>query len=212
MKKSNFFLTLFITVSISIVSAQKKEVYVNDDLELISKQEYDRNSGDDYFNLKFDADSIYLNVSVKRIKKGKISNSQLNALKSNLATSSAYFDKDDIIVINYYPGQDAYNSSGDKEMTRKNYQEYLKRLKKNQNIKQFFVYKSPEGTAAYGNINWIKDKNKLIETIFFAIHYPCNSTVIIDSNGNYYSHRGENNVSAVFKILKEKKTFKNTAN
>lgn len=212
MRKSNLFLILFITVSISFLSAQKKQVYVNDDLEYISKQEYDRNSGDDYLNLKFDADSIYLNVSAKRIKKGKISNSQLNALKADLAISSAYFDKEDKIVIYYYPGQDACNSSGNKEMTRMNYQEYLKKLKKHQNIKQFFVYKSPEGTAAYGNIDWIKDKNKLIETLFFPVHYPCNSTVIIDGYGNYYSRRGENNINEVFKILKDKKTFTNTAN
>lgn len=211
MKKSFQILILLTITNISFVFAQKKEVYVNDNLEYISKKEYDGNKGGDYMNLKFDADSVYLNISVKRIKKGKITPDQLTAIKANLSSDAMHFVKDDIIVIDYYPGKDACNSSGDKEMTRKNYQEYLKKFKKNQNIKQFFVYKSPEGTAAYGNINWIKDKNKLLETLFFAIHYPCNSTVIIDSNGNYYSHRGENNINEVFKLVKEKRTFQNAA-
>jgi hypothetical protein len=47
-----------------------------------------------------------------------------------------------------------------------------------------------EGTEEYGKLNWIKDKDKIIETIFF-LHYPCNSVVLLDLFGNYYSYRGK---------------------
>lgn len=206
------FIILFIFINISTVLSQKKELYVNDNLEEISKTEFDRNTGDDYLNLKFDGDTVYVNISAKRIKKGKISTSELEAIKSNLTPSPTNFDQDDFIVIYYYPGKDAYNSSGNKEMTRQNYQSYLTKVKKYPHIKQFFVYKSVEGTEEYGAIDWLKDKNRLIETLFFSVHYPCNSTLIIDGLGNYYAHRGENNISEIFKIIGKKHSFQNADN
>lgn len=201
------FLIVFIVTNIFTVQSQKKELYANDDLEEISKTEFDLNTGNDYLNLKFDVDSVFVNISAKRIKKGKINESQMEDIQFNLALKATNFNKNDKIVIYYYPAKDICNSGGDKEITRKNFQSYLTKLKKNPQIKQFFVYKSKEGTEEYGDIKWIEDANKLIESLFFKVHYPCNSIVIIDNNGNYYVHRGESNINEVFEVLK--KNFQN---
>ncbi|MBE0391298.1 biopolymer transport protein ExbD [Flavobacterium sp. 7E] len=207
MKTTLPFLIVFILTNIFTVQSQKKEFYANDNLEQISKTEFENNTGDDYLKLKFDVDSVFVNISTKRIKKGKINEIQLEAIKSTLALKATNFNENDKIVIYYYPGKDVCNSGGDKEMTRQNFQSYLKKLKKHPKIKQFFIYKSKDGTEEYGDIKWIEDANKLIESLFLKIHYPCNSIVIIDNNGNYYAHRGESNIDEVFEVLK--KNFKN---
>ena len=67
-----------------------------------------------------------------------------------------------------------------------------------ENISQYFIFKDEKSVNNFGKyFKWYLDKNQLIEKTFFKFHYPCGSYVIIRPNGNYYSQRGEYNISLI---------------
>lgn len=205
-------LILIFGFNVFIAFGQKKNVYVNEDLEVISKAEFNKkNFTSEYFNLKYETetDSVYANIIVKKVRKGKISLNLLDSIKLSLSSDINYFSENKFIVINYYPGKDNCNSSGNKDIAREGYRGFLRRISKKKNTKQFFVYKSIEGTEDYGKLSWIKDKESIIERIFFPLHYPCGSFVLIDSSGNYYSYKSEYILGNIFKLLKDENTFIN---
>lgn len=196
----------FITVS---TFGQKKEIYLNDDLVEITQADFKKTDIQyQFYNLRFELDTLIANVKVQRIRKGKISNEMLDSIKSELSTISGdSIPKNNFIVINYYHGLDRCNSSGDKSYVRAKYKRFLKKIKKNGNVSQFFMYKSPEGTKEYAKqLKWIKDEFGTIEKLFLPLHYPCGSYVLIDSDGNYYIQKGEYNIERIIDLLKDKKT------
>lgn len=193
--------------------AQKKEIYLNDDLIEITQTDFKKtNEPYKFYNLRFELDTLIANVKVQRIRKGKVSIELVNSIKSELSTISGdSIPKNNIIIINYYHGLDRCNSSGNKSFVRDKYERFLKKLIKMENVSQFFMYKSSEGTKEYGKqLNWIKDEFGTIEKTFFPLHYPCGSYVLIDTNGNYYVQKGEYNIERIIDLLKDKKaTFAN---
>jgi hypothetical protein len=201
------------TIILSLLSigafAQKKEIYLDDDsmsneeLIQISKNKFEINiKGYIYYNFKFDLDTLIVNVKVPRIKKGEISTKDLDSIKSELSTiSGGKISKEDLIVINYHNGLDSCNSTGIKGKG------FLKKLKKIENVSQFFMYRSPEGTEKFRKeLNWIEDKYGTIEKTFLPLHCPCGSYVLIDENGNYYIQKGEYSTATIIKLLKNKET------
>jgi len=73
--KKKLILIIFIGIYCPIIIAQKKEVYLNDDLKYISKLEFNSTIENfKYYTLKYDTDSVIINVKVERITKGKIKN------------------------------------------------------------------------------------------------------------------------------------------
>jgi len=209
----NLFILIFI-LTVTSISAQKKEVYLNDDLSEISQFEFNKkNDFYKYYSLQFETDSLITNIKVQRVKKGKISNEKLDSIKSELfKLSNQKIPDSNLIIINYYPGLDRCNSSGNKSMVRANYKRFLKNLKKFEGVSQFFVYKFPEGKEEYGeNLTWIKDNSGLIENTFLPIHYPCGSFVLINDEGDYYVNKGEYSIESIIDLIKDKKTtFANT--
>ncbi len=207
-------LTLILGLITVSTFAQKKEIYLNDDLIEITQSDFKKTDEQyKFYNLQFELDTLIANVKVQRIRKGKIASELLNLIKSEISTISGdTIPKNNFIVINYYHGLDKCNSSGDKSFVRAKYKRFLKKLKKAENISQFFIYKSPEGTKEYGKqLNWIKDEFGTIEKIFLPLHYPCGSFVLIDSEGNYYVQKGEYDIERIIDLLKDKKTtFANT--
>ncbi|MFT7898761.1 hypothetical protein VBY74_02140 [Tenacibaculum ascidiaceicola] len=188
-----------ITITVLIVSflhlysfGQKKELYVNDDLEYISKTEFDKKSEQPLdYNLRFELDSAYLNIKVSRYKKGKIELKVLDSIK-NIFFKNEEFNNNDIFLINYYPGNDKCSSNRYKSNFKSKYNQYRRKFKKIENLKQLFVYKSNEGLRGFGNkIKWQSDINNLVEYTFYPIPYPCGGYVILDNKGNYISERGE---------------------
>ena len=59
---------------------------------------------------------------------------------------------------------------------------------------------------------WFKDYYNLFEKIFFKIHYPCGSYVIIFPDNTFLSYFGEYNLDSIFDELKFKEKFDNKDN
>ncbi|WP_218597750.1 hypothetical protein [Polaribacter sp. NJDZ03] len=207
-------LTYFICLCSIISFGQKKEIYINDDLVKITKSEFNKEKDlHKSYNMRFELDTLIVNVKVQRVKKGQVSKIKLDSIRNELSTvSDQNIPENNILIINYYHGLDRCNSTGDKSYVRGKYKNYLRKLKKLKNVNQFFMYKSHEGTVEYGKqLNWIKDKSGTIEKTFLPIHYPCGSFVIIDENGNFYIQKGEYNIENIIDLIKnKKKTFANT--
>ena len=211
----NRILILFFISFIYNSFGQTKEIYLNDDLENISKSEYNRTNNEPTFNLKFDLDTLIVNVKVLRVKKGKISIQKLDSIKTYLSKSSGKeINENGIIVINYFPGLDRCNSGDGNPYLLEKYNRYLKKINRIKNVRSFFVFKSIEGTKKYGRkLEWIKDVGNIIEKTFFPIHYNCGSFALIDENGNYYLTKGEYDIEKIIDLIKDKeKTFANNNN
>ena len=203
--------TILIFLLLYIVSfAQSEEIYLNDDFELISKEEFlkETNYPSDY-NLKFKSDTTYVNVKVKRHKEGKIPMDIFNSIKETLETSTRKkIDSNDVFFINYYPGNGPCSSNGYKDNFRIMYNSFYKKFAKIENIKQFSIYSSSKKPKRFGSkIQWTPDVNNLIKSTFFPIHYPCGGYVAIKNDGTYISQRGEYCYSE--KLIREIKTFAN---
>ena len=203
-------ISLFLLISLNNSFGQTKEIYLNDDLKNISESEFNKPSKESNYNIRFDLDTLIVNVKVLRVKKGKISRQKLDSIKANLSKSSGNeIIKNGIIVINYFPGPDRCNSGPGSSYLREKYRRYLKKISQNENVSQFFVYKSIEGTKKYGRkLEWIADNGNIVEKTFFPIHYNCGSFALIDENGNYYLTKGEYDIEQIIKLIQNKeKTF-----
>ena len=209
--KKNLLLFL-IGMIINYSFGQTKEIYMDDDFKSISEAEFNKTTGELTFNLKFDLDTLIVHVKALRNKKGKISEQKLDSIKTILSKNSGKkINENGIIVINYFPGLDRCNSGPGSTFLRGKYSRYLKKIKRHENVFQFFVYKSIKGTKKYGRqLEWIPDSEHLIEKTFFPIHYFCGSFALIDENGNFYLTKGEYDIEKIIDLIKDKKnTFSN---
>lgn len=173
---------------------QKKELYVNDNFDHISKAEFNKKYSESlYYNLRIKSDSSYLNVKVSRSKKGRIELKILFSIKNIFYNNkSEEFSEKNLFLINYYPGKDNCSTNGYKLNFKTKHNQYRNKFEKVENLKQLFIYKTNRGLRGFGNeMDWQPDINNLIESTFFPIHYPCGGFVVIDNKGNYISGRGE---------------------
>ncbi|TDP58331.1 hypothetical protein [Flavobacterium dankookense] len=200
-------LTIIFCITSYFVLAQKKEYFLNDDFNFITETEFIKEHDNPLdYNLRLKLDTCFYNVKVSRYKKGKISLQLLDSIKTDLSSlSKEELKPEDILVINYYPGNTPCSSYGYMINFKNKHDTYFNEIEKIKNLKQFFIYKTPDNLKDFGSkIDWLRDKNRLIEKIFFPIAYPCGGYVIIDSNGNYICQRGEYCYSPSFiKRLKE---------
>lgn len=201
MKNYILYLVLLFTIK---SGAQKSTIYLDDSLNVISKLEFKKplKQYESITSIVFD--SVKAKVKFNKTYEGKLSDEEHKHLKEELISgSNIAILNDDIIVINYYPGKDKCNSSGNRDFVKNRYQDYNSQISKLKYVKQFFVYKELKGIENYGNLNWLADPNKLIESTFFKIHYPCGSYVIINKDGTYFSYRGEYNLSSILLAIKK---------
>lgn len=208
--KQRLAILLFI-ISNTILLAQKKEIFVTDDFISITETEYFAVSKDpSIISMRFETDTLAVNMVAKRVKKGTISKQSLDSIRNDLSKlSGKEISKENIIVVNYHHGKDKCNSGGSGRV-KSLYETYLKNIEKLSGVSQFFMYKSSEGKKKYGKkLRWIHDKNSMIESSFFPVNYPCGSFVLIDEKGNYYVRKGEYILSKIIDLLNNKQiTFK----
>lgn len=202
MKKIN--ILVFIFVSFISNAQDKKTYYFDEDSNQMNRSEFLKtNNGSNYFYQTFDIDTAYLSISFKRKNHRKLKSDQLKELVSTLEQVSKRDIKDsEFIVINYYPGKDRCNSG--KTQSSKNFTSaYLKQLNKIAPVSQFWIYKSIEETETNNNMDWLEDKNQIVEKLFFKFHFPCFSFVVIKPNGEFISYYGEHAMQTVLDVIKE---------
>lgn len=198
----NYIFTLLLLSGISGYS-QKKTSFYNERFEAISETTYRSQIGPGKLDLCFENDSLVVCVIVNRKNHGQLDQKDFLKLKSSLSPNQDL--NNELIVIIYYPGKDKCNDitepSGGSFFDR----DYMRKLKRIASVDHFWIYKDDENLHYYqpNEGNWQADKDKLVEQLFFKLHYPCFSTVVIDSKGNYIANFGEFGKTLVWDISKE---------
>ncbi|RZK11010.1 MAG: hypothetical protein EOO46_08400 [Flavobacterium sp.] len=187
-------IVLLLLLASSLAYCQKKEYYLNDDFIYISKSEFEtKHDHPAGYSLRFESDTAVTFLKVSRIKRGQIKLNLLDSIKrafSDNGKRTIY--PDDVLIINYYPGNDLSSSNNYKEHFKKRHKQYYRKIENIANVKQLFVYKSAEGLKHFGTkIKWQADLDHLIENTFYPVDYPCGGYIIIKSDGSYLSQRGE---------------------
>ncbi len=212
MKKLLCFIILIISLTLGY--SQKREVYVDDDLNNISKESFEQNRDlSKFLYLTFSDDSLIVNLKTERIVKGKISKENLSSIREFLVQSSGEKISDtNNLVINYWPGNQYCELPNDLRIMNQRTKAYQKKIAKIQNSSQFYVAADLNGIDKLGNIQWNLDSKSILKELFFKYPYTCGSFVLIDNQGNYYLFKGEYSYSQIFELLKKPKTtFANNA-
>ncbi|MBS9768735.1 MAG: hypothetical protein KGV44_14525 [Flavobacteriaceae bacterium] len=143
--------------------------------------------------LEIPGDSINHKRLIVRKKRGKINNRALLELLLKQHTKQE-IDSNKPIVVIYYPGKDACNSSGSATVeSRQKWFALLEAgIKQIAQIKPIYIFKDNDGLEKYdGILSWYKDPEGLFERLFFQYHYPCSSFVVISKDGEFISYFGE---------------------
>ncbi|WP_312089391.1 hypothetical protein [Chryseobacterium sp.] len=192
---------LFAIAAHQILFSQKKEIYINDNLEEISKDEYNKRNKNYRFQ-NIETDSILYKVRVEHEGNGKLTTSNLNIIKKRLNIPE---NNTKNIVINYYQGLDKCNKHSDTNpYVIDDIKTYTRKFKSiNSNL--YFVYREKNGLKnRLKKANWMDDTSGTIENLFFRMKYPCNSANVIFSDGHYKIFRGEYIWETVLNTAKEK--------
>jgi hypothetical protein len=188
-------ITLFIISVPQILFSQKKEIYINDNLEVISKEDY-KKRGENHRFQNIETDSVLYKVRVEHEGQGKLATIELNYLRKILNISEV---NNKNIVIHYYQGLDRCNQHSDtNQLVINDIKTYIRKFKKS-NLNLYFIYKETKGLKNRRNKTfWIDDTSGKIENLFFKMQYPCDSAIVIFQDGNYTIFRGEHNWQKVF--------------
>lgn len=207
-------LILFITFSISTYSFSQNSgtetdryTYFDENYDPISKTDfYKRLWEKELFSVQ--GDSSHHKILTSRGVHGKLeSRTYLDSLLS--ASTTKTIDSTKALVIIYYPGKDACNSSGSstRVSTRRWYNEMERKIRQLRSSNIIYVYKTEDGLYGRhdGYKEWIKDPGETIEKLFFKRHYPCSSFVVISKDGEYISCFGEFGKENVWKLTRKMK-------
>ena len=203
LKKLRFSLLLILTTSAGLFA--QTEVYVNEWRETITKEEFDKEESESYFYLDYDAEELIVHVKAKRVLKGQLDGMTHKLLRKSLyERSEKEFDRTSYLVIIYSPGMDECLRTGNRSSIRASHRRLNEEIENLEATDIFYVYNEPDANKTYGkNLNWIQDDPKTIQELFFPIHFPCGSFVLIDKKGNYYAFRGEYAAEQIIEGLNE---------
>jgi hypothetical protein len=160
-----------------------------------------------YIRLNFENDTCFIKKLVLRKTYGRLNQSDFDRLNSALNDGNLS-PKADFNIIQYHPGRDDCNSGRlyFKGRFSSFDSTYLRKLKKKMSYNNYRIYKK-DTRLVYTELDffeWQFDKNKTIENLFFKLHYPCMSFVIIDNlTKNYTAYFGEYSGNTVTEIAKE---------
>ncbi|MDC7996482.1 hypothetical protein [Gilvibacter sediminis] len=198
-------LTLLLILTTSAGLFAQTEVYVNEWRETITKEEFDKEETESYFYLDYDSEELIVHVKAKRVLKDRLDSRTHQLLRKSLyERSGKELDRKTYLVIVYSPGMDKCLRTGNRSSIRASHRRLNAEIENLEATDIFYVYNKPEANNTYGkNINWIQDDPKTIQELFFPIHFPCGSFVLIDKKGNYYAFRGEYAVDQIIEGLQD---------
>lgn len=200
-----FFVACLLTTS--GFSQSITDIYLDENGQKISKQEFKAHSENNvgYFYLEGISDNGKVFFMEKRLTTGRVSLQVVNDLRTHLQNiSHSEINKNNILVVNYYPGPDLCNQSGDLPRLNSRIKSYQRKINRQKNVSQFFIYKTDDGLGIKKeDLTWYPDENNLWQTHFFKYHYPCFSFVIVRPDGHFYLKKGEYHTRQVFKGLRE---------
>lgn len=205
MKSACIILTLFFWSS--ILSQTKKEKFYNESGLEVSKEKF-RKSIDHKVNIDsyFTNDSVIVGQLHSRINYSKLTLQELKSLQSYLfEISGRQVDSEKVIVINYFPGEDRIDEGKSQAYI---YQDnYMKKLIKEGNILQYWIYSSAINLEHHhrDRLIWLHDKKRIVERVFFPAYFRFGSTAVIMPDGRYYTYFGEYGPDEVFAGLNQLK-------
>lgn len=190
----------------TLFSQSKKIVFADENLKILTKNDFFNNPlKKDRYILTFENDSSTIKVKVDREKYGRLTKNRNRNIRSYLETlSSTKIDSTKTVIINYFPTADkCQGKSNWNKFFIKKCNNFVNQVKKNEKLTQYFIFKDKSSVKNFKKkFKWYLDTKQLIEKTFFKYHYPCFSYVIIKPNGNYYTVRGEYNISEIYKKIK----------
>lgn len=146
---------------------------------------------------------------VPRKSKGQLDSVVFVELKEYLEKlDTSWIAPDEKIVIVYFPGQDVCNQSMVNDSTQLMNALYypLKKEWGNEEhpVRLFYLFKKGVGDDLGENgIPWLEDAGEMVEKMYFKYHYPCYSSIIINTDGNYQTYFGKHSCLSVIKTVQK---------
>lgn len=192
MKKILFLIALAALTMSCSSSKTSRTKYFDESNNEISRSEF-RKYKSTYEYLEIPGDSANQKKLTLRENRGQISNRK--SLEKILKTENHIeIDSAKPLIIIYYPGQDKCNEVfvDRPDHLLQWYNELNRGVQKIAEIQPIYIYKNKIGLESLEpSMKWHPDPNETFENLFFKHHYPCQSFVVISSNGNYISYFGE---------------------
>jgi hypothetical protein len=184
-------------------NSQATEVYLDEENQTISKEEYYKNfDKTKYLYSRFDLDTTIVNLKTIKQVKGSISKPLLDSIKNGLnKQGKETLTENQTIVIRYYTTIDDCYIDYKNNLSQRYFDRKIKRAK---NTKHVYVLSRDKDFEEKVDKIWHSDPYRLIEKNFFPLHYICGSYLIIDPQGNYYTSRGEYNPKSILDQINPK--------
>lgn len=188
----------------SIYSQKKIATYFDENLNEINESEFNALTiQPNYQYNTYELNEQVANIAYKRKTTGKLSLEEFDLLKQALKFKGNLNNK--LTVIIFIPSLDNCNKENQNSTWNVFDRDYLKKLGNISDFNHFWIYKNDENLKYYypKKNNWQFDNDQVIEKIFFKMHYPCFSFVVIDEYGNYISNFGEFGKQTVWEYSRE---------
>ena len=202
----NFKLYLFFIISVIqyqwVYSQSKSFSYRDENFKEISKEHFENLATQkEYRWNQFENEQEVIQVLYQKQTLGNLSSQELEDLKKYLNQYKPL--RNGLIMIVFYPGKDSCNDLGRKSTWNLLEENFQKEVSKTGIITQYWLYKSNENLHNYHrkHIEWTLDKDQFAERLFFKMHYPCASSVIIDQEGNFVANLGEFGAKDIYKAI-----------
>ena len=203
-------LLILVTLSVFSSYSQEKQVrfYDINGKEITRDKFYKNKDYSKNLDLYFENDSIQYGLLIKRMNFGKLNKIQFGNLKKYInKLSNTKIDSTKNIVINYLSSLPKKSENSKSRATWNIFdKDYLRKLHRIAEIQQFWINSPENDNLKYfhsNTIDFISDKDKLFEKMFFPYQIYYGNYLIIKPNGLYVTYAGEYGKQSVWELTKK---------